>query len=67
MPAHQCPRCPLLFTFRTELEWHLANDHRDRGTTNPRPDESPTPQSNRIPSHDGRNNGGNCDERQCAS
>lgn len=28
MSAHQCPRCPLLFSFRTEVEWHLANDHR---------------------------------------
>lgn len=28
MPAHQCPRCPLRFSFRTEVEWHLANDHR---------------------------------------
>jgi hypothetical protein len=30
MPAHQCPRCPLLFSFRTELEAHLDSDHRPR-------------------------------------
>lgn len=28
MAAHQCPRCELRFSFRTEVEWHLANDHR---------------------------------------
>jgi hypothetical protein len=28
MPAHQCPRCPLMFSFRTEVEYHLATDHR---------------------------------------
>jgi hypothetical protein len=27
MTAHRCPRCKLLFAFRTELEWHLRNDH----------------------------------------
>lgn len=30
MAAHQCPRCPLRFSFRTELELHLREDH-DRG------------------------------------
>jgi hypothetical protein len=24
---HQCPRCELRFSFRTELEYHLSNDH----------------------------------------
>lgn len=28
MAAHQCPRCELLFSFRTEVEYHLATDHR---------------------------------------
>jgi hypothetical protein len=28
MPAHQCPRCQLLFSFRTEVEYHAATDHR---------------------------------------
>lgn len=27
MAAHQCPRCPLRFSFRTELEFHLREDH----------------------------------------
>jgi uncharacterized C2H2 Zn-finger protein len=27
MSAHQCPRCPLLFSYRTEVEAHLATDH----------------------------------------
>lgn len=30
MAVHQCPRCPLRFSFRTELEFHLREDH-DRG------------------------------------
>jgi len=32
MPAHQCPRCPLRFSFRTEVEAHLATDHRPKET-----------------------------------
>lgn len=28
MPAHQCPRCQLRFSYRTEVEAHLATDHR---------------------------------------
>jgi hypothetical protein len=28
MPAHQCPRCELRFSFRTEVENHLDTDHR---------------------------------------
>lgn len=28
MPAHQCPRCQLMFSFRTEVEYHVATDHR---------------------------------------
>lgn len=28
MSAHQCPRCTLMFSFRTEVEYHLATDHR---------------------------------------
>lgn len=34
MPAHQCPRCQLMFSFRTEVEYHVATDHRP---TSPRP------------------------------
>jgi hypothetical protein len=30
MSAHQCPRCPLRFSYRTEVEWHLATDHAPR-------------------------------------
>lgn len=30
MSAHQCPRCELKFSFRTEVEAHLATDHRPR-------------------------------------
>jgi hypothetical protein len=55
MSAHQCPRCPLLFTFRTELEWHLAADHpaeesqppADRSSEPAMPD--PGPPGNKIP------------------
>lgn len=27
MTIHTCPLCALRFEFRTELEWHLAEDH----------------------------------------
>lgn len=27
MTIHTCPCCGLRFEFRTELEWHLAEDH----------------------------------------
>ncbi len=27
MSVHQCPICPLRFSFRTELEFHLREDH----------------------------------------
>jgi hypothetical protein len=27
MSVHQCPRCPLRFSYRTELEFHLREDH----------------------------------------
>jgi hypothetical protein len=27
MAVHQCPRCQLRFSFRTELEFHLREDH----------------------------------------
>lgn len=27
MTIHTCPLCELRFAFRTELEWHLAEDH----------------------------------------
>lgn len=30
MPAHQCPRCELRFSYRTEVEAHLATDHRPK-------------------------------------
>lgn len=32
MAAHQCPRCELLFSYRTEVENHLATDHRPQPT-----------------------------------
>ena len=28
MSAHQCPHCELMFSFRTEVEYHVATDHR---------------------------------------
>jgi hypothetical protein len=27
MSVHQCPHCPLRYTYRTELEYHLREDH----------------------------------------
>jgi len=39
MPAHQCPRCPLMFSFRTEVEYHVATDH---GSAAVRPRATPT-------------------------
>lgn len=57
MPAHQCPRCPLMFSFRTEVEYHLASDHRppsprtitsdDDADANERCDEQPA-QAERV-------------------
>lgn len=54
MAAHQCPRCPLRFSFRAEMEWHLAADHAavdrpaertsaddDTATTAPRTEQVP--------------------------
>jgi len=29
MAVHQCPFCPLRFTFRTEMQWHVDNEHRE--------------------------------------
>lgn len=26
--SHQCPKCPLRFSFATELSWHLREEHR---------------------------------------
>ena len=45
MPAHQCPRCPLMFAFRTEVEYHVATDHRPatvRPRTSPESDDAAT-------------------------
>ncbi len=30
MPVFYCPVCPLIFEHRTEVEWHLRNEHRSR-------------------------------------
>ena len=30
MTVSHCPLCPLIFQFRTEVEYHLRNDHRSR-------------------------------------
>jgi hypothetical protein len=27
MPIHQCPRCELRFLSKSEVEWHLVEDH----------------------------------------
>lgn len=26
--SHQCPKCPLRFSFATELSWHMREEHR---------------------------------------
>ena len=28
MTVHHCPQCELTFSFKTELEWHLREDHQ---------------------------------------
>src|SRR6516165_2329429 len=28
MPVYHCPLCPLIFQYRTEVEWHLREEHR---------------------------------------
>jgi hypothetical protein len=30
MAVYHCPVCPLIFQFRTEVEWHLREQHRSR-------------------------------------
>lgn len=35
--THQCPKCPLRFSFGTELSWHLREEHRPAP---PRPSEA---------------------------
>jgi hypothetical protein len=27
MTVHHCPKCELTFSFKTELEWHLREEH----------------------------------------
>ncbi|MGH9304975.1 MAG: hypothetical protein ACRDZ5_11290 [Acidimicrobiales bacterium] len=31
MSTHTCPYCGLAFTFRSEVEWHIREDHRSKG------------------------------------
>jgi hypothetical protein len=51
MTAHQCPRCALLFTYRTELELHLREDHQpgDRVPQPRRPSQERQPQRSSSP------------------
>jgi hypothetical protein len=37
MSVHQCPRCVLRFTYRTELELHLREDHHPPVPAQPEP------------------------------
>jgi len=30
VPVYHCPLCPLVFEYRTEVEWHLREEHRSR-------------------------------------
>ena len=30
MSTYHCPLCPLIFEYRTEVEWHLREEHRSR-------------------------------------
>jgi hypothetical protein len=30
MTVYHCPRCPLIFEYRSEVEWHLREEHRSR-------------------------------------
>jgi hypothetical protein len=30
MSVYHCPLCPLIFNYRTEVEWHLREEHRSR-------------------------------------
>ena len=27
MTVHQCPHCELAFSYKTELEWHVREEH----------------------------------------
>lgn len=35
MAIHQCPRCELRFISRSEVEWHLLEDHGSRTLATP--------------------------------
>jgi hypothetical protein len=37
MAVHQCPQCVLRFSFRTEVEAHLATDHHTRPSESTKP------------------------------
>ena len=30
MSVYHCPLCPLIFQYRSEVEWHLREEHRSR-------------------------------------
>jgi hypothetical protein len=51
MTAHQCPHCALLFTYRTELELHMREDHERRERIpRPRPSSNQEPRRHISPS-----------------
>jgi hypothetical protein len=35
MSVHHCPVCPLIFAHRSEVEWHLREEHRSRAAEDP--------------------------------
>jgi hypothetical protein len=43
MAVHQCPFCPLRFSFRTEVQWHIENEHRSVKVTEREPDVDDAP------------------------
>ena len=42
MPISQCPRCVLKFSTRSEMQWHLREDHPREKAAKPAPDDRRT-------------------------
>lgn len=52
--SHQCPKCPLRFSFATELAWHLREEHRSfhqvpTGVARPDPEPMEPPEPAAAP------------------
>lgn len=42
MSVQQCPQCELTFSYKTELEWHVREEHAPRAGASPTEDRATT-------------------------